>query len=388
MKKLLYLPLILLILNSCSNNKKQSGTPIVDVTKSYPTKEIVIQDIADVKYVPLETRDDVLIAENHRECTISPDSLLVGNYQEGSVFLFDGNGKILSKFNHKGASDKEYQEIWGIYYDNKAKEIIIFDYPFKYQFQIYDINGKYKRTLPIAKKYSLKSSEIINFNNKALLCHNGINHFKAKSDTSKNKIHQPFLLLSKKDGKELGRLPIKYPKRVSSAIIKRFEGGGMSVRTTNLTSIVKKREGIICSDISKDTIFLYTPNKQLKPLVIRTPEVAKMNENRLSFLQVIQITPKYIFGEIVAKRPDEKDSFPKRTIGIDRATNKIFECNVKNNNLNLNLDSRWLTNNSILYGADFLKELLEKDKLKDKLKTIVENLKDDDNPVWVKISLK
>ncbi len=385
MRKITFVTLSLLLLIGCGGEKMRKGTPVVDVTKSYPTKEIVIQDIADVEYVPLETKDDVLIEGNRRNCMISPDSLLVGNYREGSVFLFNGKGKVLSKFNHKGASDREYKEIWGIYYDNKAKEIIILDYMFKKQFQVYDINGKYKRTIPISKDYNLAGNEIINFNTEALLCHKNIDHFKTQSDTAKNKIHQPFLLLSKKDGKELGRLPIKYAKRVTTSIIQKFEGGGMSVRSTNLNSIIKQGDEIICSDASKDTVFVYTKNQQLKPLVIRTPEVAKMDESKLSFLQIIKVTPRYIFGEIVDKRPKEKDPFPRRTIVIDRKNHEIFNCDIKNNNFKNKLGDYWLKKNNILYGVDFLKELSEKGLLKGKLNSLVEKLKEDDNPVWVKI---
>ncbi len=43
---------------------------------------------------------------------------------------------------------------------------------------------------------------------------------------------------------------------------------------------------------------------------------------------------------------------------------------------------------AVFLSVDKLKEWLEEGKLKGKLKEIVENLNEDDNPVWVKIQFK
>ncbi len=341
-----------------------------------------------MEYVPLETRDDVLLDEFTLKCAISPDSLLVGNYKEGTIFLFNGKGKLINKFKHKGASGKEYQNVFGLFYDKKNKEITVLDYLMKNQLLVFDINGKYKRTLPFPKGYSFMTRDIVNYNDNAFLCHkkgtsfnfSGVN----SKDSTKNKPIQPFLLLSKKDGKEIGRLPVKIAKRVETSIFKSSEGN-ISIQMASINSIVKNGNEIICNDASQDTIFTYA-NDQLKPLVIRTPQVATMEKP--SFLQIQQITSKYLFGKIIDKRPKEKEVFPERNITINRTTNEVFICNIKNNNIKVDkLKARWLLNNNFLLSVDKLKEWLEEDKLTGKLKTIAENLKDDDNPVWVKISL-
>ena len=42
----------------CGNGDPKVGDVItVDVTKSYPEKELILQDLFDIEYVPLETRD-------------------------------------------------------------------------------------------------------------------------------------------------------------------------------------------------------------------------------------------------------------------------------------------------------------------------------------------
>ena len=40
--------------------KKKQGLVTLDVTKDYPEKKIVLQDLADVKYIPLETKKNAL----------------------------------------------------------------------------------------------------------------------------------------------------------------------------------------------------------------------------------------------------------------------------------------------------------------------------------------
>lgn len=391
MKKFTFALLSLLLLIGCGSEKKQNGIPIVDVTKNYPTKEFVIQDIADVEYVPLETRDDVLLDGSTFKYTISPDSLLVGNYKEGTIFLFNGKGKLINKFKHKGASGREYKNVFGLFYDKKTKEITVLDYLMNNKMLVFDINGNYKRTLPLPKEQSFMSNDIADYNDEAFLCHKsgmsfgffGIN----TADSLKNKPFQPFALLSKKDGKIISYLPIKIKQRVETNVIhKDKEKNSIFIQTANIHAINKSNNTIICGDASQDTIFTYT-NKQFKPLVIRTPEVASMTNP--SFLEIRKITPKYLFGKIIDKRPKEKEVFPERNIAINRATNEVFVCNIKNKDIDKKkLSSEWIFKNNFLLSVDDLKEMLEEGKLKGKLKIIAENLKDDDNPVWVKVKMK
>ncbi len=384
------LALSILLLIACGKEQQQSDIPVVDVTKTYPKKEIVLQDIADVEYIPLETRDDVLIDSYFHICTISPDSLLVGNYREGTVFLFNGQGKLVKKFNNKGASDKEYKEVWGIFYDKKTREIFIWDYPFKYQILVYDENGFYKRTLPINKDYSLRSNEIINYNENALLFHNGQLNFElnTKKDSLEKGI-KPYVLLSKKDGKKLGNLPIAFSDRKQPNIVKK-QKGGYSCTWAPLNSLTSDGEIIIYSDVSQDTIFSYSKDKKLTPIVVRKPKVSEMNKP-FDFLQIHKMTSNYIFGEILGKRPKEKPSYPVTKICINRIDNKIYESKIINTDApKAELNVKWFfeNDNSLLLGRDRLAELLEEGKLKGKLKEIAENMNEDDNPVWVKIQFK
>lgn len=61
--------LILLILffftgsQTVSPQSKKGDLPVIDFSKQYPKKEILLQDIAESEYIPLETTDDVLLGD-------------------------------------------------------------------------------------------------------------------------------------------------------------------------------------------------------------------------------------------------------------------------------------------------------------------------------------
>ena len=53
-----------LALASCQGGKEavNQALPVIDMNEDYPEKEIVLQDIADISYIPLETNDEFLFA--------------------------------------------------------------------------------------------------------------------------------------------------------------------------------------------------------------------------------------------------------------------------------------------------------------------------------------
>ncbi len=404
MKRLNYylLGLGILLAVSCTKTETQSkkGIPVVDVTKTYPKKEIKLQDIADVDYIPLETRDDVLIDNHYQVCTISPDSLLVGNSREGTIFLFNGEGKLLKKFKNKGQSGMEYKEIWGLYYDKPNQEILVLDYIMNYKLQVYDRDGKHKRTILIPKKYLLTGKDIINYDENSLLAYKygefaGMSFsfggdggvFNNAADSLRKEL-KPYFFISKKDGK-VSDLPISIPKRIETTVTI-TKGNSISITSANINPFVPNRNELILSEASKDTIFMYAKDKILTPIVVRTPEIQKMNKP-LSFLQIEKLTSQYIFGKIIKAGTKEKPKFTDYPIMINRANNEIFGVNLVNTDApEAKLKVKWFlkNNKSLLLEADELAELLEEGKLKGKLKEIAENMREDDNPVWVRVQFK
>ena len=63
MKRLLFtfLALCLAVAGSAQSGQMTSKLPTIDITKEYPKKKLVLQDIATAEYIPLETSDKVLL---------------------------------------------------------------------------------------------------------------------------------------------------------------------------------------------------------------------------------------------------------------------------------------------------------------------------------------
>ena len=93
----------------------------IDMNQAYPEKTICLQEVANVKYIPLETTDDALF--NGTLVNLSSQGIAGFNKKEGDILVFDGNGKVISSFNHLGQGPNEYPQIFHLDVDWKQKEI-------------------------------------------------------------------------------------------------------------------------------------------------------------------------------------------------------------------------------------------------------------------------
>ncbi len=385
MKKIIYLPLILILLSSCGSEKKQNSIPTVDVTKTYPKKEIVLQDIADVEYIPLETRDDVLLGSRAHIDYISKDLIVVSNRKEGDIFVFNGKGKLLSKFNHKGQGANEYTRISSVVYAPSTKEIFVKN---RKRFLIYNTAGQFQREIEVKAKESL--GRICNFNKDNIIAYEipnysmdgslNINDLKKKVPV-RNKT--PMFFISKQTG-VIDTLKAFYiPKRNPDAIF-HFINGGFSIYSFTTNYITKVANGFVLDNFYCDTIFHLNQQRKLTPILIKQPAYKSLDENPL-VVNVISVSPSYCFFKIV-KRVAEPGNKIKATVCVNRKNHDIVEYTLRNKEI---ADKEFkIKPFSKLLNADDLLDLLEKGKLSGQLKTIAENLKEEDNPVIIKVTLR
>ena len=176
MKRLYTITLLLAsMLLSCGGGKGEAQKQKVsdelwtfDVTKEYTTKEIYIQDIADVDYIPLETNDSILW--RGREVLYLDDDYIVGANRNNGVYFHDGKGKALNMFNKMGQGPKEYSDMYKVQYDKKSDEIYIND---MFKYYVYDKEGNFKRSFQgiedklysrIEQFFILNEDELIQYN--------------------------------------------------------------------------------------------------------------------------------------------------------------------------------------------------------------------------------
>lgn len=181
-------------MSGCGGNKQSTNEPIiVDVTKKYPEKELILQDFMDVEYILLETNDEFVT--QGKVMAIGAEVILIANwYDDGNLFVFDRKtGKGLRKINRKGQGGEEYVGIAEVVLDEANNEIFIIAYDGS-RISVYDLYGSFKRSFKaIDVDYH---TNIFNYDRENLISYvSDIN-----PESQSNIIYPYYLIFSKKDG--------------------------------------------------------------------------------------------------------------------------------------------------------------------------------------------
>ncbi len=381
-----------LLLISCGNQKNEKttvnktdvkkGIPTIDVTKTYPHKEIVLQDIADVEYIPLETTEECLIDRSKSIVYSSKDTIIIHNTSKGDFMFFNGKGKFLSKFNRRGQSGREYIRAFNSIFDRERQELFVYEnYKTRVRILVYDKNGNYKRTLPVKSK---QMGNFINFDKDNLLEYESYGCYSSQKNRIKKNL-TPFMLVSKTTGKIDTLKQIKLEDRDNKVMRKSLgKDKSMSAIFVGGEIISLSKQLFVLNDDYADTVYTFSTKRELKPILIKTPAFKTQKDKKI-LLRMNSISEKWMFLTTQLKDIDfATKKFPKPNyLVINRETNSINEVQFINKDMGT---KKPYYNNFV--NADDLIELLEEGKLKGKLKTIAENLKEDDNPVLIKVTLK
>jgi hypothetical protein len=366
-------------LSACNNTNQQMDIPIFDLTKTYPEMEFVA-DEANKEYISLETTDDVLADRGFTIQQVSDKYIVGSNRSKGDIFIFDRNGKIKSFFNNKGQSGNEYLNLSSIVFDEKAQEVFVAD---NVTCLVYAPDGRYLRKFNYPD--SARVSNLYDFDEHTLLAYCA---YRARSNDAPEDINQtmPYIFLSKKDGSVISRLDLSFQKRVNSRIIIQTEQGIVPITISAGANKVKFGQEFIIADRSSDTIYMFSQDKKLIPLFVRTPSV--FNEDHIIALTVEFKTDTYLFFSAL--------SYDKNKITAQFLNNQQMTLDVLRT-FAYNLHTGQLFSipkipSGVVAGAPkntavrtmeafYLLEGLENDKLKGKLKQVAQEIDADANPV-------
>ena len=108
-----------------SSTQEKEDLIVVDVSKDYPKKELILQDLFDVEYIPLETTDEFVTLGWLQ--AIGKDVMIVRNMvaADGNIFIYDRKGKAVRKINRRGQGNEEYYATNGIYLDDEKGEMFV-----------------------------------------------------------------------------------------------------------------------------------------------------------------------------------------------------------------------------------------------------------------------
>ena len=372
------------------------GLIVIDVTKDYPTKVLYLQDIAKVEYIPLGTNDNTLMRTTIARFHLSDDYIVTTNplSNQGDFFVFDGKGKSKFSFNHRGQGPGEYNRIGSFAFDEKAKEVFIFDrYSSSNKIIVYAEDGTFKRIL--SNLPELQSIEIYNYDDEALLVYDESGIFGSGILEQNEYSNKPYLFVSKADGSVIETLNTHLPERLSNAAVWKAQSDGQEMIHSVGVPITNNRsfgKDFIIADWSSDTIYKLTPQRELQPMIVRIPSMKDTNPRIL--LSNFLVTDKFILlgvYEMNYETLKNGGNVEARQLMYDFKTGEINKYRFVNRDITTSTSVRiWEAttpgNTGVsMYDASFLLNLDEKGELTGDLKELVKSLDEDDNPVLVKI---
>jgi len=376
--------ILLLAMTGCGGNKQSDNEFItVDVTASYPKKELILQDFMDVEYIPLETGGEFYCQGVVK--AIGKEIMLVTNTtRDGDIFVFDRNGKGLRKINRLGRGGEEYTSYFEIILDEDNGEMFVNDISAN-RIMVYDLYGKFKRS--IRYNEGIRYQYIYNFDRENLICDDS--SFRVDWETPDK---SPFIIISKQDGSIVKNIQISYKQKKTAIITRQIEvnGNSMSVGTGyRYFPIIPYLDSWILTEPSSDTLFRFLPDYSMVPFIVRTPSVQSMNPEVFLFPRIL--TDRYYLMESVKKESE----FSMINLVYDRQEKTIYEYTLHNDDYSNKKTVDMIqknTNDGIIFWqkieADDLVESYEKGELKGRLKEIAAEVEEESNPVIMLVKYK
>jgi len=373
--------ILLVVLAGCGGNKQPNDDLIiVDVSKSYPKKELILQDFMDVEYIALETTDEFLTQGLVQD--VGKEYLLVKNRNsDGDIFIFDRKtGKGLRKINRQGQGAEEYTRINKMILDESNGEIFVNSPGNK--ILVYDLYGRFKRALNLGREVS----SVFDYDKHNLICYDMSDYHSKGEDRSKS-YH---VIISKQDGSITREIFIPF-KTINTPIA---IDGDRFVASYSYQIRLSHGEWTLI-DTSADTLYNYAPDGTLSPFIVRTPSAHTMDPEVFLYMGIH--TDRYYFMQTVKNvfNFEKGNGFYTDELMYDKEEKAIFQVTVYNDDyaekrtvaMTAASVNREIENVTSL-DAFRLVEVYKKGQLKGKLKEIAAELDEESNPVIMLVKQK
>jgi hypothetical protein len=386
MKKvnLVWVIIIVLIAGCKQSNTHSDDLITVDVTASYPKKELILQDFTDVEYIALETTDDFItqgLVQN-----IGKKFIIVRNRTgDGDIFIFDRKtGKGIKKINRKGQGGEEYTTAFRVVLDEDKDEIFVNDNDIR-KILVYDLNGNFKRSFK--HKEGTRYENVYDFDRENLICH----------DASSLNRGQSFRVISKQDGSIVKDIQIPFEEKKYPWLKVRDEATGMNyiLAPSSYYPIIPYFNNWILVEPSSDTIYNYSPDYTMTPIIIKTPPILSMDPEVMLFVGTV--TDRYYFMVSVKMEGDvmAMTGLQSTDLMYDKQEKAIFRYTIYSNDYSndeqVYMMSRPVNNeipSGLILEAPDLVKAYGKGQLKGRLKEIAATLDEESNPVIMLIKHK
>lgn len=370
------------ILFACGPKEKSAENElyVIDISRDAPVKEMVLQDIAEVEYVRMETSDEMLW-QGWSVAAFTDRYIVNYHFRSGDVLVFDRQGKGIRKINRKGESGEEYSLYSDLLFDEEQEELYFND-PMKNKILVYTLDGTFKRALNHIpdKRYSdvrlFDSDRLIVYNN--LYPDDQINTFFTLSRET-GAIEQEFAI------PQMGRkLNTQHRMTVGEQELLVFIPNYPLIATL---------PDFIVTEISNDTIFTMNRAMELTPFIVQQP--ARLTMESETFLFYAFNSSNYLFLtsiEKIFKREHGNINPARKHWMYDKKEGKLYQQAIRNGDFTTEEEIAITTqqtvfsasNNKVylqVLNAGDLIEANANNQLTGRLKEIAKDLEEEDNPV-------
>lgn len=382
---------IVLLTVACGDVASQQIVPKIDMNAKYPEKEVCLQDIAEISYIPLETTDEMLFDASGTIAEISDKGIVGVDVWYNKLCFFTPEGKAVRTLDKKGQGPEEYLHLDNAIVDRECGEVYIVDRTRK-TLHVYTLNGTYRRTLKLDAS-SIRLNDLAIYNKDYLI---SFRDYPVDKGLNKQVVpYRPAVLLSKKDGVIVDSLPLQKDYVASITIGRVVSGEYRAPRAYHQSG-----HSLYLSDIGSDTVYsVDTERGVLNPLLIREPSV-RQDEDGKFFLHLRGVTSRYAILHRQAKKMTMGADFKMKDedshfLLFDRKTGDICTPRFVNREWDTSeaMPLVEITAGNEDYGCVKLEpfrlmEALEAGELSGKLKDIAQGLKEDDNPVLMIVKFK
>ena len=374
--------ILLVVFVGCGGNKQSNDDLIiVDVSKNYPKKDLILQDFMDVEYIVLETTDEFLT--QGLVLDVGKEYLLVKNRNsDGDILIFDRKtGKGVRKINRQGQGGEEYARINDLILDESNDEIFV-ESPGN-KILVYDLYGSFKRVLNLDREVS----SVFNYDKHNLICYDMSDYH----NKGKDRTRSYHVIISKQDGSVTREIFIPF-KTINTPIA---VDGDQFVASYSYQIRLSHDEWTLI-DTSSDTLYHYAPDGTLSPFIVRTPSAHTMVPEVFLYMGIC--TDRYYFMQTVKNvfNFEKGNGFYTDELVYDKEEKALFQVAVYNGDyaekrpvaMTASPVNREIEDVTSL-NASRLVEIYKKNQLKDgKLKEIASRLDEDDNPVIMLVKQK
>lgn len=242
--------LLCIALWSCGSAPKKGDSqtvPVIDWNEKLSKTKLNIEDLANVKYIPLETNDSCLI-DIITGAALGDDVMVLTVLLQQCVYIFDYSGKYLGKIDHKGGGPEEYPFMNQTAADFVKKEIYVYCMLGNRIF-VYDFDGNFLRKINIGRPGQF--DDLYNYNDSLLVAHDKTNL--SLSQAGFNDEPYRYITINKISG-AVSPLPIRIDHPIGNTIKWRKSDVQEVVKISG-QPIMCDKDRFVIVDFASDTIF-------------------------------------------------------------------------------------------------------------------------------------